>query len=69
LVVANSCALRAERVALLTLLSAQVPGFVRGNPPRSTNSITALPLAPEARQFFVRVSLKSPIATFRGWST
>ena len=53
LVLANSCALRAERVALLTLLSAQLPGFVRGNPPRSTNSITALPLAPEARQFFV----------------
>jgi hypothetical protein len=53
LVVANACALRAERVALLSLLSAQLPGFVRGNPPRSTNSITAIPLAPEARQFFV----------------
>jgi hypothetical protein len=53
LVVANACALRAERVALLSLLSAQLLAFVRGNPPRSTNSITAIPLAPEAWQFFV----------------
>ena len=53
LVVADSCARRAERVALLTLLSAELPGFVRSNPPRSTGSATALPLAPEARQFFV----------------
>jgi hypothetical protein len=53
LVVANSCARRAERVALLTLLSAELPGFVRANPPKSTDSVTALPLAPEARQFFV----------------
>ena len=53
LVVADSCARRAERVALLTLLSAELPGFLRSNPPRSTGSATALPLAPEARQFFV----------------
>ncbi len=53
LVVAGPCAQRAERVALLTLLGAELPGFVRGNPPRSTGSATALPLAPEARQFFV----------------
>jgi TRAP-type uncharacterized transport system substrate-binding protein len=53
LVVANPCARRAERVALLTLLSAELPGFVRSNPPRSTGSATALPLASEARQFFV----------------
>jgi TRAP-type uncharacterized transport system substrate-binding protein len=53
LVIANSCARRAERVALLTLLSAELPGFVRANPPKSTDTATALPLAPEARQFFV----------------
>jgi TRAP-type uncharacterized transport system substrate-binding protein len=53
LVVAGSCARRAERVALLTLLSAELPAFVRSNPPRSTGSATALPLAPEAREFFV----------------
>jgi TRAP-type uncharacterized transport system substrate-binding protein len=53
LVVANSCARRAERVALLTLLSSELPGFVRANPPKSTDSATTLPLAPEARQFFV----------------
>lgn len=53
LVVANACAGRAERMAFLTLLEAEFPGFVRGNPPRSINSATSLPLAPEARQFFV----------------
>jgi len=53
LVVANSCAGRAERMALLTLLRAELPGFVRGNPPKSIGSATALPLATEARQFFV----------------
>jgi hypothetical protein len=35
LVVTDGCARRAERVALLTLLSAQLPGFLRGNPPKS----------------------------------
>jgi uncharacterized protein len=53
LVVTDSCARRAERVALLTLLSAELPGFVRGNPPKSQDSGITLPLAPEARQFFV----------------
>jgi hypothetical protein len=53
LVLASPCARRAERVVLLMLLSAELPGFVRANPPRSTGSVTALPLAPEARQFFV----------------
>jgi TRAP-type uncharacterized transport system substrate-binding protein len=53
LVVANACAGRAERVALLTLLAAELPGFVRSNPPRSTGSSSALPLAPSARQFFI----------------
>jgi TRAP-type uncharacterized transport system substrate-binding protein len=53
LVVANSCVGRAERVALLALLAAELPGFVRSNPPRSTGSSHALPLATEARQFFV----------------
>jgi TRAP-type uncharacterized transport system substrate-binding protein len=53
LVVASPCARRAERIALLTLLSGELPGFVRANPPKSTDSDTALPLAAEARQFFV----------------
>jgi TRAP-type uncharacterized transport system substrate-binding protein len=53
LVVTDACARRAERVALLTLLSAQLPGFLRGNPPKSTDTIAGLSLAPEARQFFV----------------
>src|SRR5262249_53711876 len=53
LIVASSCARRADRVALLMLLAAELPGFVRGNPPGSTGSSTILPLAPEARQFFL----------------
>jgi TRAP-type uncharacterized transport system substrate-binding protein len=53
LVVTDACAPRAERVALLTLLSAQLPGFLRSNPPKSADTITGLSLAPEARQFFV----------------
>lgn len=53
MVLANACTGRAERVALLTLLRAEIPGFVRSNPPRSAGSDNALPLAPEARQFFV----------------
>src|SRR5262249_40372073 len=42
LVITNACAGRAERVALLTLLAAELPGFVRSNPPRSTGSSAAL---------------------------
>jgi hypothetical protein len=53
LVVANSCAQRADRVALLSLLGEELPGFVRGNPPRSTSPATILPLAPSAHQFFL----------------
>ena len=53
LVIANSCAQRADRVALLMLLTAELPGFVRGNPPASTSSATTLSLAPSARQFFL----------------
>lgn len=54
LIVANSCAHRAERVALLMLLSAKLPGFVQSNPPKHINSATALPLAPSAQQFFIK---------------
>src|SRR5262245_438748 len=53
LVIAGACAQRADRIALLMLLGAELPGFVRGNPPSSTSSATVLPLAPEARQFFL----------------
>jgi TRAP-type uncharacterized transport system substrate-binding protein len=53
LVLASPCANRAERIALLMLLAAEFPGFVRGNPPKSNSSATALPLAAEARQYFV----------------
>src|SRR5215510_393243 len=44
LVVANPCARRADRIALLMLLGAELPGFVRANPPGSTSSATAVPL-------------------------
>jgi TRAP-type uncharacterized transport system substrate-binding protein len=53
LVIASQCAKRADRVALLMLLTAELPGFVRGNPPGSTSSATVLPLAPSAHQFFL----------------
>ena len=53
LVLANACSRRAERMAFLTLLREELPGFVRANPPRSIGSVGALPLAPEARQFFI----------------
>jgi TRAP-type uncharacterized transport system substrate-binding protein len=52
LVVASPCAKRADRVALLMLLAAELPGFVRANPPSATNPATMVPLAPEAHQFF-----------------
>jgi TRAP transporter TAXI family solute receptor len=52
LVVANSCARRADRFALLMLLGSELPGFVRSNPPNSLAPATVLPLAPEANQFF-----------------
>jgi hypothetical protein len=53
LVVANQCAKRSDRIEFLVLLSAELSGFVRGNPPGATSSATALPLSSEARQFFV----------------
>jgi TRAP transporter TAXI family solute receptor len=53
LVIASPCAKRADRVALLMLLGAELPGFVRANPPSATSSATLLTLAPEARQFFL----------------
>ncbi|MBV8334421.1 MAG: hypothetical protein JO358_03010 [Alphaproteobacteria bacterium] len=54
LVVANSCARRAERVALLMLLTAELPGFLQANPPKHAYSAAVLPLASEARQYFIR---------------
>ncbi len=53
LVVASPCARRAGRIEFLVALSAELPGFVRSNPPSSTSSATALPLSAEARQFFL----------------
>ena len=53
LVIASPCARRADRVALLMLLGAELPGFVRTNPPSATSSATLLTLAPEAHQFFL----------------
>jgi TRAP-type uncharacterized transport system substrate-binding protein len=53
LLIASPCAQRADRVALLMLLGAELPGFVRGNPPSATSSATLLTLAPEAHQFFL----------------
>jgi TRAP-type uncharacterized transport system substrate-binding protein len=53
LVAANACAHRADRVALLMLLEAELPRFLRSNPPSSISPATVLPLAPSAHQFFV----------------
>jgi hypothetical protein len=53
LLIANSCAQRADRVALLMLIAAELPGFIRGNPPSSTSSATTLTLAPSAQHFFL----------------
>jgi TRAP-type uncharacterized transport system substrate-binding protein len=53
LVLASPCAKRADRIKLLTLLSAELPRFVRSNPPSSTSSATKVALSPEARQFFL----------------
>jgi TRAP-type uncharacterized transport system substrate-binding protein len=52
LVVAGPCARRADRIALLVLLAAELPGFVRSNPPNATSSATDVSLIPEARNFF-----------------
>jgi TRAP-type uncharacterized transport system substrate-binding protein len=53
LIVAGPCARRADRVALLVLLAAELPGFVSKNPPGVTSSSTDVVLSPEARQFFL----------------
>ena len=53
LVVTSPCAKRADRIELLALLSAELPKFVRSNPPSSTSSATKLSLSPEAKQFFL----------------
>jgi len=53
LVVTSPCAKRANRIELLALLSAELPKFVRSNPPSSTSSATKLSLSPEAKQFFL----------------
>lgn len=53
LLVASPCAERADRVALLMLLGAELPGFVRVNPPGATSPATKVGLAAEARQFFL----------------
>lgn len=52
LLIANSCARRADRIAFLSLLSAEIPDFIKSNPPTWTNSAAVVPLAPEASQFF-----------------
>jgi TRAP-type uncharacterized transport system substrate-binding protein len=53
LLIASPCARRADRITLLMLLGAELPGFVRGNPPSATAPATVLPLAREAHQFFL----------------
>jgi uncharacterized protein len=53
LIVTSPCAKRANRMKLLALLSAELPRFVRSNPPSSTSSATNLALSSEARQFFL----------------
>jgi TRAP-type uncharacterized transport system substrate-binding protein len=51
LLIASPRADRADRIAMLMLVGAELPGFVHGNPPNSTSS--AITLAPEAHQFFL----------------
>jgi TRAP-type uncharacterized transport system substrate-binding protein len=53
LVVTSPCAKRADRIEFLTLLSGELAGFVRSNPPSVTSSASVLPLSQEARQFFL----------------
>jgi TRAP-type uncharacterized transport system substrate-binding protein len=54
LVVAGPCAKRADQVAMLLLLSAELPGFAHANPPSATSPSTSVPLAAAARQFFLK---------------
>jgi TRAP-type uncharacterized transport system substrate-binding protein len=53
LLIASPCAQRADRIAMLMLAAAELPNFVRDNPPRATAPPSVLPLAREARQFFL----------------
>ena len=53
LIVTSPCAKRANRIKLLALLTAELPRFVRSNPPSSTSSATKVSLSSEARQFFL----------------
>ncbi len=52
LIMTNACVHRAERLAFLMLLNEEFPSFVRSNPPPSSKSEDAAPIADEARQFF-----------------
>ena len=69
LVLASPCAKRADRVEMLVLLAAELPTFVRSNPPNSTSPATALPLSSEARQFFLTGEPEFADRYFRGWQT
>ena len=67
LVVASRCTPRADRIAVLMLLGAELPGFVRSNPPSSTAAVTVLPLARKTINSSSPGSLRSPIDTSLGW--
>jgi TRAP-type uncharacterized transport system substrate-binding protein len=54
LIVANSRVHRADRVAMLMLLTAELPGFLQSNPPKYIKSAATLPLATSASQFFIK---------------
>jgi hypothetical protein len=66
LLIAGPCAQRADRIALLMLLAAELPGFVRANPPSSTSSATVLPLAPPRINSFLPVNPRWLIGISRG---
>jgi TRAP-type uncharacterized transport system substrate-binding protein len=52
LIISNSRVHRADRVTLLMLLTAELPGFIQSNPPKY--SANDLPLATSAQQFFIK---------------
>jgi TRAP-type uncharacterized transport system substrate-binding protein len=60
LIIASPCAKRADRIAFLSLLSAEIPDFIKSNPPAWTSSAAMVPLAPEARQFFATGEMQFP---------
>ncbi len=60
LIIANPCAKRADRIAFLSLLSAEIPDFIKSNPPAWTSSAATVPLASEARQFFATGEMQFP---------